>query len=65
MTMTDSGTRPILAYTLPADGAPRNATDEKWIKLRKTGLRILAKKTAEAPVFAWSRDGVSQDFAIV
>lgn len=36
MTMTDTGVKPIPAYVPPEDGKPRNAVDEKWMKLTRS-----------------------------
>ena len=38
MTMTDTGVKPIPAYVPPEDGKPRNAVDEKWMKLTRSAL---------------------------
>ena len=35
MTMTDTGVKPIPAYVPPEDGKPRNAVDEKWMRLHR------------------------------
>ena len=35
MTMTDTGVKPIPAYAPPEGGKPRNAVDEKWMRLHR------------------------------
>ncbi|KFI55456.1 hypothetical protein [Bifidobacterium callitrichos] len=50
MTMTDTGVKPILVYTPPEDGKPRNAVDAKWMRLHRAMLNRrtrLAKKAGE------------------
>ena len=39
MTMTDTGVKPIPAYVPPEDGKPRNAVDEKWMKLTRSARK--------------------------
>ncbi len=51
MTTTETGVKPIPAYGPPEEGKPRNAVDEKWMKLRRAALnrqKRLAQKTHEA-----------------
>lgn len=48
MISTDVGVKPIPAYTPPANGAPRNAVDEKWMRLHRalSNRRSRAEKKA-------------------
>jgi len=41
MTMTDTGVKPIPA---PEDGKPRNAVDEKWMKLTRSARHYMERK---------------------
>ena len=41
MTMTDTGVKPIPAYVPPEDGKPRNAVDEKWMKLTRSARHYM------------------------
>jgi len=47
MTMTDTGVKPIPAYVPPEDGKPRNAVDEKWMKLTRHYMERRAKARKE------------------
>jgi hypothetical protein len=52
MTMTDTGVKPIPAYVPPEDGKPRNAVDEKWMKLTRSARHYMerrAKARKETP----------------
>ena len=44
MTMTDTGVKPIPAYVPPEDGNPRNAVDEKWMKLTNSARHYLSRR---------------------
>ena len=43
MTMTSTGVKLIPAYAPPEDGKPRNAVDEKWMKLTNSARHSDAK----------------------
>ena len=44
MTMTDTGVKPIPAYVPPEDGKPRNAVDEKWMKLTRSARHYMERR---------------------
>ena len=44
MTMTETGVKPIPAYAPPEDGKPRNAVDEKWMKLRRSARHYMERR---------------------
>lgn len=44
MTMTDTGVKPIPAYTPPADGKPRNMVDAKWMKLTRSARHYMERR---------------------
>lgn len=44
MTMTSTGVKLILAYAPPEDGKPRNAVDEKWMKLTNSARHYLSRR---------------------
>lgn len=60
MTMTDTGVKPIPAYVPPEDGKPRNAVDEKWMRLHRAMMNHparLAKKDSPRSLARRWRDG--------
>ena len=44
MTMTDTGVKAIPTYVPPEDGKPRNAVDEKWMKLTNSARHYLSRR---------------------
>ena len=44
MTMTSTGVKLIPAYAPPEDGKPRNAVDEKWMKLTNSARHYLSRR---------------------
>lgn len=42
--MTDTGVKPIPAYVPPENGKPRNAVDEKWMKLTRSARHYMERK---------------------
>ena len=44
MTMTGTGVKLIPAYAPPEDGKPRNAVDEKWMKLTNSARHYLSRR---------------------
>ena len=48
MTMTDTGVKPIPAYAPPEDGKPRNAVDEKWMRLHRAMMNRPARLAKKA-----------------
>ena len=44
MTMTSTGVKLIPAYASPEDGKPRNAVDEKWMKLTNSARHYLSRR---------------------
>lgn len=48
MTMTDTGVKPIPAYVPSEDGKPRNAVDEKWMRLHRAMMNRPARLAKKA-----------------
>ena len=44
MTMTDTGVKPLTAYVPPEDRKPRNAVDEKWMKLTRSARHYMERR---------------------
>ena len=44
MTMTSTGVKLNQAYAPPEDGKPRNAVDEKWMKLTNSARHYLSRR---------------------
>lgn len=44
MTMTETGVKPIPVYTPPEDGKPRDAADEKWMKLVRSARHYMERR---------------------
>ena len=57
MTMTDTGVKPIPAYVPPEDGKPRNAVDEKWMKLTNSARHYLSLHGTQAKARKETIDG--------
>lgn len=48
MTMMDTAVKPIPAYAPPEDGKPRNAVDEKWMRLHRALMNRPARLAKKA-----------------